>query len=105
MSKEDEARLIAEELEKSLVERKEQFNNLQEMLDKAEPLPDLNVPIRDVLGLIATLQPELTGQEFQLFLFMLAMMYGIDHEEEFMKRLAKTALVTPPKNIEVTAKP
>jgi hypothetical protein len=101
MDKAEEQKIIAEKLTESLNKHRE---SLERSLLDAEPLPDLNVPIKDIVGLLHVIQSEMDGRDFSMILLILSMMYGIDDELEFMKRLAKTTLVIEP-DIEVTSKP
>lgn len=92
---------IAERLEKRIKTKdainsdlaKKLVDELVKQLGEVEPLGDLNLPINDVLALIASLQQGVDESDFRKIMMVIAMMYDIEDETTFMKRLSKTVLM------------
>jgi hypothetical protein len=84
---------IADKLSESLTAHA----TAEEKIKNAEPLGDLNIPVVDVIDLLASLQHNLKDRDFSLALLIMSLMYGIESEEEFLSRLAKATLTTVPK--------
>ncbi len=84
-------REIAEELVKTL----------EKHLDSVEPLPDLNVPIGNVIGMLAAVKDAMSPEDFEKILLVIALFYNIQDENEFRNRLAKTVLDISPDSVSI----
>jgi|PlaIllAssembly_1097288.scaffolds.fasta_scaffold02627_9 hypothetical protein len=101
--REAQERLISEKLEKSINKRPKDQKELmsakkEEMLKElmeCEPLGELRMSPNDMLGLLAFLQANIPPNDYDKFILVFSLMYGIEDENEFLKRLAKTAMLLP----------
>lgn len=101
----EQERIIAEKLENSIknggmsnpeIAEQNMDKILKALLD-CEPLGDLNMPVTDMIALIAVLQENLSMEDYQKVMCVFALMYGMDDDTEFMKRVVKTAMILTPK--------
>lgn len=69
------------------------IGSLSKALEETQPLGDLNVPVNDILEIIYTLYEALEPRDFGLAMLIIAHMYGVDDEETFTKRLAKSIVM------------
>jgi hypothetical protein len=85
---------------------KEKEEKLKKELTECEILPDLTVPVEEVMGVLGFVQKELGEEDFHKQILIFALLYNIDDEATFMLRLAKTAMVKAMKvDVNVVSKP